>query len=84
MDSPARAFTITSARPTEGETRAGILAAIACVADSYDAMTSNRAYRDALGKEKAIEELKKYRGTQFHPDVVDAFLEILEIFMIGI
>ncbi len=55
-----------------------IFAAIVSVADSYDAMTSDRAYRASLGREKAIEELKKNRGLQFNAEVVDAFLDILE------
>ena len=52
-------------------------ARILAVADAFDAMTSNRPYRDALPKKKAIEELKDNKGTQFDPVVVDAFLEIL-------
>jgi len=54
-----------------------ILAQIVAVADSYDAMTTKRAYRGPLTKEEAIEELKKNSGTQFNPRVVEAFLKIL-------
>ena len=54
-----------------------IFSAIVSVADSYDAMTSARAYRPALPKEKAIEELIKNKGTQFNPKAVDAFIEVL-------
>jgi putative nucleotidyltransferase with HDIG domain len=54
-----------------------LLAQILSVADSYDAMTSSRAYRPAFTKEKAIEELKKASGSQFNPKVVDAFIEVL-------
>jgi len=45
------------------------------VADTFDAMTSNRPYRKGLPVEVAIEELEKGRGTQFDPDMVDAFLK---------
>ncbi len=55
-----------------------LMVAIVTVADSYDAMISSRAYRYALSKEKAIEQLVNNRGTQFHPDVVDTFLLILK------
>ena len=55
-----------------------IFAAIISVADAYDAMTSPRAYRNDLGREKAVEELKKNQGTQFNSKVVEAFLEILK------
>ena len=55
-----------------------IFAQIVAVADTYDAMTSARAYRPALSKEVAIEELRKNSGTQFNPKVVEAFLEVLQ------
>jgi putative nucleotidyltransferase with HDIG domain len=48
------------------------------VADSFDSMTSDRPYRPAPGKEYAISEFIKHRGTQFDPQVVDAFLKILK------
>ncbi|MGC8867608.1 MAG: HD domain-containing phosphohydrolase [Elusimicrobiales bacterium] len=51
---------------------------IVSVIDAWDAMTSDRPYRKALTKEKAIEELKKGSGKQFDPKVVDAFLELIE------
>jgi putative nucleotidyltransferase with HDIG domain len=46
------------------------------VCDAFDAMTSDRPYRRALSVERAIEELVKYRGTQFHAPVVDAVLQL--------
>ncbi len=47
---------------------------VVAVADAYDAMTTDRPYRPALPPEAALDELKRGRGTQFDPDVVDAFL----------
>ncbi|MBI4689696.1 MAG: PAS domain S-box protein [Nitrospirae bacterium] len=52
-------------------------ARILAVADTFDSMTAERPYRETPGKEKAIEELKKYSGTQFDPEVVEAFLRVL-------
>ena len=52
-------------------------ARIIAVADSYDAMTSDRPYRKAMTREEAIRELKKYSGSQFDPGVVEAFLRVL-------
>ena len=46
------------------------------VADSYDAMTSDRAYRKAMTHEDAVHELRRCAGRQFDPKVVDAFLSI--------
>lgn len=54
-----------------------IFAQIVAVADSYDAMTSNRSYRKALNKEEAIEQLKDKAGTQFNPKIVRAFIKAL-------
>jgi HD-GYP domain-containing protein (c-di-GMP phosphodiesterase class II) len=53
-------------------------ARILAVADSYDAMTSDRPYRSALSQSYAIEELIRYSGSQFDPRVVDAFIKVLK------
>ena len=50
------------------------LARIVSVADSFDAMTSNRTYRAKHNIETALNEISENRGTQFDPDIVDAFL----------
>ncbi|HEX5620492.1 MAG TPA: diguanylate cyclase [Solirubrobacteraceae bacterium] len=52
-------------------------ARILAVADAYEAMTADRPYRVALGHDAAREELQAAAGTQFDPDVVDAFLRAL-------
>jgi HD-GYP domain-containing protein (c-di-GMP phosphodiesterase class II) len=54
-----------------------IASRILLVTDAFDAMTSDRPYRKAMPVEHAIEELKRNSGTQFDPDVVEAFLKIL-------
>ncbi len=53
------------------------LARIAAVADSFDAMTSKRTYRDSLPIEIVKQEIEKNRGTQFDPNIADVFLDIL-------
>ena len=55
-----------------------LYARILNVADSFHAMVSDRPYRKALPIEVAIEELKKNSGTQFDPQIVEAFLRALE------
>jgi hypothetical protein len=52
-------------------------ARILAVADSFDAMTSTRSYRVALTQDYAFKELRKYGGTQFDPEVVEAFIAAL-------
>ena len=53
-------------------------ARIVCVADSYDAMTSDRPYRAALDRAEAISELRKHAGSQFDPELVQRFIGLLE------
>jgi putative nucleotidyltransferase with HDIG domain len=48
------------------------------LADSIDAMETNRPYRKALDRQFVIEEIKTHSGTQFHPDVVNAYLSAIE------
>lgn len=55
-----------------------LIAAIVAVADSFDAMTTDRPYRRALSKEEAKEEIKRQRGKQFDPRVADAFLGLFQ------
>ncbi|MFH1016720.1 MAG: HD domain-containing phosphohydrolase [Pseudomonadota bacterium] len=50
-------------------------ARIITLADSYDAMTSNRSYRLALPHEKAIREIKKNAGVQFDAELAEIFIE---------
>ena len=54
-----------------------LVASIIAVADTFDAMTTDRPYRKARTKEQARAELKHCSGTQFHPEVVSAALEVL-------
>lgn len=55
-----------------------LIARILCLADSYDAMTSNRVYRKRLTREEVIGELRKCSGTQFDPKLADIFISLLE------
>ena len=51
-------------------------ARILAVADTYDAMTSNRPYRQSMSHEAACDEIRHHKGKQFDPVVVDAFLKV--------
>ena len=48
------------------------------VADAFDAMTSARSYRAALGLPQAVDELRRWSGSQFDPEVVDALLTLIK------
>jgi putative nucleotidyltransferase with HDIG domain len=52
-------------------------ARIFAVADSFDAMTSDRPYRKAMDRERAIEIIKQESGKQFDPNIVEAFLQVM-------
>jgi HD-GYP domain-containing protein (c-di-GMP phosphodiesterase class II) len=53
-----------------------IMGRIICLADCFDAMTSNRTYRKALPLEVALTEIRRCSGTQFDPELTEAFLRI--------
>lgn len=55
-----------------------LMARIMAVADGFDAMTSNRPYRNGMPFEKAESILRNGAGTQWDPDVIDAFFQIRE------
>lgn len=48
------------------------------IADAYDAMTSHRVYRPAMSQEAACAELRRCAGTQFDPEIVERFLEVVK------
>ena len=52
-------------------------AQIIALADAYDAMTTDRPYREAHSPEEAIEEILGFRGTQFSPELADAFANMV-------
>ena len=53
-----------------------LMGRIICLADCFDAMTSNRTYRRALPLEVALSEIRRCSGTQFDPGLAEAFLRI--------
>jgi response regulator RpfG family c-di-GMP phosphodiesterase len=52
-------------------------ARIILVADAYDAMTTDRPYRKAIGHQAAVAELRKQSGTQFDPKMVEALISVI-------
>ncbi len=52
-------------------------ARIVAITDAYDAMTSDRPYRKALSKDKAISEIYMYKGIQFDPDLALKFIDFI-------
>jgi HD-GYP domain-containing protein (c-di-GMP phosphodiesterase class II) len=57
--------------------RIPVAARIVAVADAYCAMITRRAYSDALPEEAALAELRRCAGSQFDPQVVDAFERVV-------
>lgn len=51
-------------------------ARILAVADAYEAMTADRPYRTCLSEDEAIDEIRRFTGQQFDPQVVEAFLRV--------
>ncbi|MFW6067754.1 MAG: HD domain-containing phosphohydrolase [Myxococcota bacterium] len=56
-----------------------LIARIISVADTYDAMTSDRAYRKALPHEVSVNEIRRCAASQFDPDVANEFCEAIEL-----
>lgn len=54
-----------------------LIARMICVADSFDAMNSNRVYRDKLSKEKIVSEIETNKGKQFDPQIADVMLKLI-------
>lgn len=55
-----------------------LVARIMAVADSFDAMTSKRIYRNTMDLEHVIKEINDNKGTQYDPEIVDMFLRMLK------
>ena len=55
-----------------------LVARILCIADSFDAMTSNRVYRKRLTDEEVIAEIKRCSGKQFDPAIAEIFIRMIE------
>ncbi|KUO49545.1 MAG: hypothetical protein APF76_03290 [Desulfitibacter sp. BRH_c19] len=54
-----------------------LLARIIAIADAYEVMSNGRAYRKPISQKEIINEFKRCSGTQFDPDLIEVFLEIL-------
>jgi len=50
---------------------------ILAIVDAYDAMTSNRPYRQAMTHGEAVAELKKLAGIQLDPELIEIFLRLI-------
>jgi HD-GYP domain-containing protein (c-di-GMP phosphodiesterase class II) len=57
--------------------RIPLFASIASIADAFDAMTSQRPYRNALSEGEAIKELVNFSGKQFDPYLVEVFISVI-------
>ena len=54
-----------------------IIARMICVADSFDAMNSNRVYRKKLTRDYIINEIERNKGKQFDPEIAEVFLSLI-------
>jgi putative two-component system response regulator len=62
------------------QTAIPLVGRIVAIADVFDALTHARPYKEAWTVDDAVTEIRRQRGLQFDPDVVDAFLSVLEEF----
>jgi len=57
-----------------------LLSRVIALADTFDAMTTDRPYRKGLSAEQAIEEIIRCKGTQFDPEIAEIFIGIAKEF----
>lgn len=60
-------------------TQIPLLARLIAVADTFDAMTSDRPYRKALPEDVALDEIRRKAGTQFDPELAEAFVRMMRL-----
>lgn len=65
-------------RPLFSKLSTKMIGGLIAVADSFQAMTADRPYRKAMSVEQALTELQIRAGSQFDPEVVTVFVEILK------
>ena len=58
------------------DTEICLFAKILCIADAFDAMTSDRPYRKGMSMENAINEIERCKGTQFDIEIATMFIEM--------
>ena len=56
-----------------------LLARMIAVVDAYDVMTHQQVYKEAVSKAAALKEIKKNAGTQFDPELVELFVELMSV-----
>jgi HD-GYP domain-containing protein (c-di-GMP phosphodiesterase class II) len=54
-----------------------LISRILAIVDAYDVMTHDRSYRTAVSRDEALNELQQCAGTQFDPQLVDAFIQLV-------
>jgi response regulator RpfG family c-di-GMP phosphodiesterase len=78
-DVPGIAQSNSHSRPKKGE-EIPVFGRIVAVADVYDALCSRRSYKERWDEDRILEEMRSLSGTQFDPEMVDAFLSSLDVF----
>jgi hypothetical protein len=61
----------------------GLYGSMAAIADTFDALTALRAYAEPLSPSAALSYLYKERGSAFHPDLVEQFIQCVGVFPVG-
>ncbi len=56
---------------------------ISAIVDVYDAMTSDRVYKDGIASLDALKKMYEWRGRDFHPALLEQFIQCIGIFLIG-
>ena len=65
------------------ESQIGLFGSIGAIVDCYDAITSDRSYHDGMSAHDALKKMYSWRGTDFHPQLIEQFIQCMGIYPIG-
>jgi putative nucleotidyltransferase with HDIG domain len=65
------------------ENQIGLFGSIGAIVDCYDAITSDRSYHDGMSAHDALKKMYSWRGTDFHPQLIEQFIQCMGIYPIG-
>ena len=78
LDEIVSNYRVTQTEREEKNLQIPITARILAIADAYDSMTTDKPYRKGLSKKAAFAELRRCSGTQFEPELVERFIQVVK------
>ena len=83
LDEIVSNYRVTHSDRIENNLQIPITARILAIADAYDSMTTDKPYRKGLSRKGAFAELRRCSGTQFEPELVERFIQVVKTIKLG-